>query len=402
MATTAQGKLFGTIQSVSGKATIVGIDGSVRPVVAGGQVFQNEMILTSANAAVKVQLGDGKIVDIAGGSEHQIGVDAAPGAGGADEGGGGSAATTEQADGRGAVSAGFGTAGAGIGRVIGTITNGEAKVTSPDGTVRTLGAGDQVFANETVLPSGQSPVNIALATGGSLECGAGAELTLSPALLAVGQPKTTGVADIQQAILAGADPTQVTDPTAAGAPAAGGTDEGAGGSHVAVVIEQANSSISVTAGFATFGAGIGFPNFEFQLLAAGTVKPVASLLPLGPTVVEGTDGESSNVIHFTIQLDKTVPVDVGINYLITPPPADGHGADISSPLAGTAVILAGTNQVVVDIAIVQDHFVEGNEPVSITLTDAINATIDPAHDTATITIIDDDVNPVANPDTNWV
>src|SRR5499426_2827927 len=142
MATPVQGKLFGTIQSVSGKATIVAVDGSVRQVIAGGKVFQNEMILTSANAAVKVQLGDGKIVDIGGGSEHQIGVDAAPGAGGADEGGGGTAATTEQADGRGAVSAGFGTAGAGIGRVIGTITNGEAKVTSPDGTVRTLGAGD--------------------------------------------------------------------------------------------------------------------------------------------------------------------------------------------------------------------------------------------------------------------
>jgi len=199
MATSAQGKLFGTIQSVSGQAKIVGIDGSVRPVVVGGKVFQNEMILTSANAAVKVQLGDGKIVDIAGNGEHQLGVDAAPGAGGADEGGGGSAAVTDQADGRGAVNAGFGTAGAGIGRVIGTVTSGEVKVTSPDGSVRTLGAGDQVFANETVLPTGAAPVNIALANGGSLECAPGAELTLSNALLAVGQPKG-GIADIQQAI----------------------------------------------------------------------------------------------------------------------------------------------------------------------------------------------------------
>jgi len=125
-------------------------------------------------------------------------------------------------------------------------------------------------------------------------------------------------------------------------------------------------------------------------------------LPLGPTVIEGTDGGSSHVIHFTIQLDKTVPVNVGVNFLITPPGADGNGADVSSPLAGTAVILAGSSSVVVDVAIVQDHFVEFNEPFSITLTDAINAVIDPAADTATITIIDDDLNPVAVDDTNWV
>src|SRR6185369_13776234 len=102
-----------------------------------------------------------------------------------------------------------------------------------------------------------------------------------------------------------------------------------------------------TSGFATFGAGIGYPTMEFQLLPPGTVKPIATLLPLGPTVVEGTDGGSSTIIHFTIQLDKTVTVNVGVNFLITPPAADGHGADLSSPLAGTAVILAGTDRVVV-------------------------------------------------------
>src|SRR5262245_61744724 len=323
MATPVQGKLFGTIQSVSGKATIVGVDGSVRQVVVGGKVFQNEMILTSANAAVKLQLADGKLVDIAGGSEHQVGVDAAPGAGGADEGGGGTAATTGQADGRGGVDAGFATAaGAGIGRVIGTVTNGEVKVTSPDGSVRTLGAGDKVFANETVIPTGGAPVNISLASGGSLECAPRQELTLRTALLQVGRP--TGISSIQEAILAGADPTAVADPTAAGAPAAGGSDEGAGGSHKVIVIEQGNKAVVVESGFATFGAGIGYPTMEFQLLPPGTPKPLATLLPLGPTVVEGTDGGSSTIIHFTIQLSKIVPVNVGVNYLITPPGGDGH------------------------------------------------------------------------------
>jgi hypothetical protein len=392
---TGAGKLFGTIQSVSGKATIVAVDGSVRPVIAGGKVFQNEMILTSANAAVKLQLADGKLVDIAGGSEHQIGVDAAPGAGGADEGGGGTAATTGQADGRGAVTGGVGTEGAGVGRVIGTVTNGEVKVTSPDGSVRTLGSGDKVFANETVIPTGGAPVNISLASGGSLECAPGAELTLSTALLQVGKP--AGISSIQDAILAGADPTQVTDPTAAGAPAAGGSDEGAGGSHVAVVIEQANGKVDPTAGFATsLSAGPGFPTFYFELLPRGVTPPVASLVgPSGPGVLEGTNGGTPHTILFTIELSKAVTVAVGVNYLILPPASDGNGPDLAGALAGTAIIQAGQTSATIEISIVQDHFVELNEQVTIQLTNAINATVNPVANSATITIVDDDLPPLA-------
>jgi hypothetical protein len=363
--------------------------------VVGGKVFQNEMILTSANAAVKLQLADGKLVDIAGGSEHQIGVDAAPGAGGADEGGGGTAATTGQADGRGAVTGGVGTEGAGVGRVIGTVTNGEVKVTSPDGSVRTLGAGDKVFANETVIPTGGAPVNISLASGGSLECAPGAELTLSSALLQVGKP--AGLSSIQDAILAGADPTQVTDPTAAGAPAAGGSDEGAGGSHVAVVIEQANGRVDPTAGFATsLSAGPGFPTFYFELLPRGIAPPIASLVGTGgPGVLEGTNGGTPHTIQFTIELSKAVPVAVGVNYLIIPPASDGNGPDLSGASAGTVIIPAGQTTMTIEIAILQDHFVESNEQVTIQLTNAINASINPVANSATITIVDDDLPPLA-------
>ena len=398
MATT-QGQPFGTIQSVSGSAKIIGVDGSARSVVVGGKIFNNEMILTTANAAVKVQLGNGQIVQIAGGSEYQVGVDAAPGAGGAEEGGGGTAAVTGQGAPGAGPTAGFQTEGTGGGRLIGTVvgTGTDVKVTAPDGSVRTLGVGDKVFANETII-SGAGPVNIALSGGGTLECAPGAELTLNPALLAVGRP--TGLSALQEAILAGADPSQVADPTAAGAPAAGGTDEGAGGSHVVVVIEQANSSSTISSGFATFGAGIGFPSFQFELLPRGVTPPVASLVgAAGPGVPEGTNGDSPHLIHFTIQLNKAVPVAVGVNYLIVPPAADGNGADLAGATAGTVIIPAGQTTAIIDISVVQDHVVEFNEQVTIQLTGAINATVNPAANSATITILDDDFPPIAVNDT---
>ena len=390
MATT-QGQPFGTIQSVSGSARIIGIDGSARSVVVGGKIFNNEMILTTANAAVKIQLGDGQIVDIGGGSEYQVGVDGA----------GASAAASEQGGAPGAgPTAGVATEGSSGGRVIGTITGvtGEVKATAPDGSVRVLGIGDRVFANETVVSSAAGPVNIALTGGGTLECAPGAELLLNPALLAVGRP--TGLTALQEAILAGADPSQVADPTAAGAPAAGGSEEGAGGSHVIVVIEQANSSSTVSAGFATFGAGIGFPTFQFELLPRGVTPPIATLVgAAGPGVPEGTNGDSPHIIQFIIQLNKAVPVAVGVNYLIVPPAADGNGPDLAGAIAGTVIIPAGQTSAIINISVVQDHFVELNEQVTIQLTDAINATINPAANSATITVLDDDFPPIAVNDT---
>ena len=156
---TSQGQPFGTIQSVSGQAKIIGVDGSARAVVTCGKIFNNEMILTNANASVKLRLGNGQIVDIVPGSEYQVGIDAAPGAGGADEGGGGSAPVLAQGAPGAGPTAGFLTEPVG-GRVIGTITetSGQATATSPDGTVRILGVGDKVFANETVTSSSGGPV----------------------------------------------------------------------------------------------------------------------------------------------------------------------------------------------------------------------------------------------------
>jgi hypothetical protein len=274
--------------------------------------------------------------------------------------------------------------------VIGTVTGtgADVKVTSPDGSVRTLGVGDKVFANETII-SGAGPVNIALSGGGTLECAPAPNSRSTLPLLAVGRP--TGLSALQEAILAGADPSQVADPTAAGAPAAGGTDEGAGGSHVVIVIEQANSSSSITSGFTTFGCRHRLSGVPVRVASEGITPPIASLVGARRAgKARRHQGDSPHLIHFTISSQDRARR--GRRELPHPAAgADGNGARSRRCAGRTAIIPAGASSVVIDISVVQDHFVEVNEQVTIQLTGAINATVNPTANSATITIIDDDL-----------
>jgi VCBS repeat-containing protein len=299
-------------------------------------------------------------------------------------------------------------AAAGV-KMIGTVTSvvGEAKATAPDGTVRILKVGDPVFSNETLTTSAGGAINIALENGKTLECGGDTDLVLNESILAVGAAPAapgTDVAALQAAIAAGADPTKIAEATAAGgAPAAGGV--GDGGSHEPVVLEQANAAAVVSAGFLTEGAGIEFGAPEFPLFPI--VPPTASvtpgegftLTPAGAVVIEGTNGTKS--VTFIISLDNASTSDVQVTWVLEPPAADGHGPDIDPVLTGVATVPAGQTEVRVDVVIIEDHFVEQDEVFVLRLIDAVNADINPAQSSATATIVNDDINPDAQSDTNW-
>ena len=387
-------KPIGIIKSVTGDARVFAADGTIRPAAVGDKLFAREMVFTTANASVQVQLDNGQLINVEPDSEYFVSAD----------GSGGTPGVAEQGAQSGAVAGGAPGAGEPLGgKVIGTIKDivGDAKVVAPDGSVRTAQVGDKVYAGEVVNSSAQGQVNIALEGGGSVECGPGANLMLAPGILSLaqGEKQPTDIAAIQAAIAAGADPTAVADATAAGgAPAAGGSEDGGGG-HGFVLLQQANTQGVVGAGFTTSGAGIGFPNIDYQLLALLQQTPTVSLLPTGPTVVEGTNGAEGKIVTFVVQLDHAFQADVQVSYVVTPPPADSNGLDLVGPFTGTVTILSGATEATIQIEVVQDHFVEGNEPVTIQLTGAVNANINPEADSTTITIIDDDLPPIANDDT---
>ena len=175
---------------------------------------------------------------------------------------------------------------AATGKVIGTVTAvvGEAKATAADGTVRILQVGDAVHSDEVISTSAAGSINVVLANGKTLDCGADADLALHQEILDVGMTAAASPASdvdsIQRAIAAGQDPSQVAAATAAGgAPAAGGGDDG--GAHTPVVIEQGSSASVVSSGFSTEGDSIAFPNQVPQALpgvvvVASTPAPVVS------------------------------------------------------------------------------------------------------------------------------
>ena len=335
------------------------------------------------------------------------------------------------------------------GKVLGTVTSvvGEAKATAADGTVRVLQVGDVVHSDEVITTSAAGAINIALESGRTLDCGANTDLSLHESILGVGtaiaaSPAAPGsVEALQQAIAAGQDPSQIAPATAAGgAPGAGGPGDGGGGTPV--VLEQANTSSVVSAGFPTAGDTITFPLPEFELLPDGEEEqpPAVSVsvqvqvqvqvqvevqvdvsvqgqpnLVSGPAeggvfavsasgdavnLIEGTM-EGTMMIPFVITLDRVFDTDVQVTYQVVPGSASTPSDFFDGVLTATITIPAGQTSFTVPIQIVRDHVVEANESFHISLIDAINATINPDSDSASVTIFNDDAPPVANNDTNW-
>lgn len=413
-------KAADTINSLSGESRIIGADGTERIAHLGDKVFLRDMILTSSNAVMQLQLEDGQLFDLEADGRYALGN------------GDGAIWVAQAGSAAGGIVSAPNVIPAG-GKPVGTISVviGDVKIVGVDGVVRVAKVGDAVYMKEVIETGADGIIQIKLADGRTLDVGRDSKLALEadllafdPALAAAPPPvadpaaATTDVAALQAQIAAGADPTQVAAATAAGgAPGAGGGLDGSGGDPV--VVDQANTSGPVNSGFNSEGAGIQFPTVEPQLLPEiqSTVSVVVEvavdvpvdpdnpptdavfLSPDGPAIVEGTNGENK-VVTFVIKLDKPFAVDVEVTYQITPGTAE-PGSDYTGVLTATVTIPAGATEVPVPVEIIQDHFVEGNETFNIVLVDAVNATINPAQSTASIIIVDDDRLPVANPDTNW-
>ena len=96
-----------------------------------------------------------------------------------------------------------------------------------DGTERVLAVGDLVYPNEVIETSDPGAVLIELRDGTDLTIGLDSRIVLDPEVYgfdteAEKADQLASVDDVQQPILAGADPTEVTEATAAGPSAATG------------------------------------------------------------------------------------------------------------------------------------------------------------------------------------
>jgi hypothetical protein len=160
---------------------------------------------------------------------------------------------------------------------------GTATATAVDGTVRNLQVGDKVYPNEIITTGLAGAIEIEFPDGSVMDLGRNSQAVLDSETfefdVAAGEtpePAADVVDDIeaiQQALLAGEDPTQIADATAAG-PGAQPTSEG--GSD-AVVVDYLAPRVTPDSGFETTGPGVDFldpPPFEFLVDESDDLDPV--------------------------------------------------------------------------------------------------------------------------------
>ncbi|MCG8427845.1 MAG: retention module-containing protein, partial [Chromatiales bacterium] len=146
------------------------------------------------------------------------------------------------------------SATSGNGQVIGFVRQviGKVTATSSDGVVRVLQVGDLVFADELIETGDLASIEIAFNDGGELALGRNSQSlldmdvyqTTSPA---DGSEYAASIESIEEAILAGIDPTTIQEAPAAGEE----TVDGEGGT--AVTVERTGDQTTPESGFETEG-----------------------------------------------------------------------------------------------------------------------------------------------------
>ncbi|UVL63052.1 retention module-containing protein [Pseudomonas sp. B21-032] len=260
-------------------------------------------------------------------------------------------------------------------KLIGVVSKvvGEVFAVGSDGSRRPLIEGDKVYAGEQLDTGLAGAVAVHLQNGAELTLGRESNLTLTPELLAdraphvdtpesqtPSQAQLSDVEKLQQAIAAGADPSQDADPTAAG-PSTGGATGALGGGHTFVILNEVAGRVDPQIGFPTAGFN-GFP--ELPQLDVGLINnndeapPVPGIdnpVSLEGLAVEGGElslneanlpqGSASNPAaltqagSFTVQApDGVFNLNVGGINVVTAGAVTGIGQSITTGLGNLLTI----------------------------------------------------------------
>ncbi|WP_338512931.1 Ig-like domain-containing protein [Pseudomonas poae] len=171
---------------------------------------------------------------------------------------------------------------------------GQVFAVSPEGIRRLLVEGDRLFAGEQVDTGPAGAVSLELADGRVIDLGRDSQWSAdapdsSTDLSAATAQAAPSVAELQQAIAAGADPTQDLEATAAG-PSAAGADGAVGGGHSFVVLDATAGVVDPTIGYPT--NGLNAADAGAAPLTAGntnngaTAQNVTVTLTATPTITE--------------------------------------------------------------------------------------------------------------------
>ncbi|MFO2466089.1 retention module-containing protein, partial [Pseudomonas sp. 15FMM3] len=219
---------------------------------------------------------------------------------------------------------------------------GQVFVISPEGARRVLVEGDRLFAGDQIDTGMSGAVSLELADGRILDMGRDTQWSAdapdsSTDLAAATAQAAPSVAELQQAIAAGADPTTDLEATAAGANA---TNTGAaGGGHSFVVLDATAGSVAPVIGFPTAGLGSVASTLTQQTGGATNPNGATGEVPQTATLTLGatpTITEAGGILTYTATLTQASSTDLNVtlsNGSVITIPAGQLTGSVDVPLA---------------------------------------------------------------------
>ncbi|MHC8336884.1 retention module-containing protein [Pseudomonas sp. HLT2-19-2] len=194
---------------------------------------------------------------------------------------------------------------------------GQVFAVSPEGVRRVLVEGDRLFVGDQVDTGAAGAITLELADGRTLDLGrdtqwSGSDPDSSTDLAQATAQAAPSVEELQQAIVAGADPTTDLEATAAG-PTAAGTGGAAGSGHSFVMLDATAGRVDPTIGFPT--AGIGTAALAAQNTIGGqTADTSANVQRESTLTLSATPAitEAGGVLVYTATLSQAPLTDLTI------------------------------------------------------------------------------------------
>ncbi|MCX2901514.1 retention module-containing protein, partial [Pseudomonas mandelii] len=236
---------------------------------------------------------------------------------------------------------------------------GQVFVVSPEGIRRVLVEGDRLFVGDQVDTGLSGAVTLELADGRTLDLGretqwSGSAPDSSTDLAEATAQAAPSVEELQQAIVAGADPTKDLEATAAG-PTAASNGGAAGGGHSFVMLDATAGRVDPTVGFPTAGFGA-VPLTTLETVnnlntnnTAEVDAPLTSTLSLGATP---TITEAGGVLVYTANLSQAPLSDLTItlsNGAVIVVPAGQTTGTVNVPLAPNDTVYNDPSQIEVTV-----------------------------------------------------
>ncbi|WP_223463953.1 retention module-containing protein, partial [Pseudomonas sp. A-R-26] len=238
---------------------------------------------------------------------------------------------------------------------------GQVFVVSPEGVRRVLVEGDKLFAGDQIDTGLSGAVSLELADGRTLDLGRDTQWSADAPdsgtdLAAATAQAAPSVEELQQAIVAGADPTKDLEATAAG-PTAAGSAGAVGGGHSFVVLDATAGRVDPTVGFPTAGinsagqTALEIPSGQTTNANANANAntPSESVLSLSATP---SITEAGGVLVYTATLTQAPLTDLTVtlsNGAVIVIPAGATTGNVNVPLAANDTVYNDATQIEVTV-----------------------------------------------------